>query len=299
MAIYSLNLEIVQRSKGKSIVNVAASAAKEKLYDERLNKTFNYKKNSSCVLYKEILSPESLPLSINTRDKLWNHIKRIEKRKDSQLARKFGIALPNEFNLEQNIKVSKEYAKDLFFKKGFVVDLCIFNTKENSDPYLILLITTRRIENGKFLQKGRTINNLKQLQIWREGWKIILNKHLKKNGYNNQKVSHKSLKNQGIDLLPQGKNGAKDARKRLTEIAKREEEKIKINEQILLNNPEIILDSLSKQYAEFSEKELDRFIKRNVLSDENFNKVKTMILKNDKLINKKGQVYIVKKEGEE
>ena len=204
MTIYSLNLEIVQRSKDKSIVNVTASTAKEKLYDERLNKTFNYKKNSSCVLYKEILSPESLPLSINTRDKLWNHIERIEKRKDSQLARKFGIALPNEFNLEQNIKVSKEYARNLFLKKGFVVDLCIFNTKENSDPYLILLITTRRIENGKFLQKGRTINNLKQLQIWREGWEIILNKHLKKNGYNNQKVSHKSLKNQGIDLLPQG-----------------------------------------------------------------------------------------------
>ena len=48
MAIYHFNSQVFTRSKGHSAVGKAAYRAAEKLYDERIEKTFDYSKKSDC-----------------------------------------------------------------------------------------------------------------------------------------------------------------------------------------------------------------------------------------------------------
>src|SRR5580658_1533732 len=85
-----------------SVVAKAAYRSGQMLHDERAEKTFNYRSRTQEVAYSEILAPEIAPDWLtgenpasnagtkkqrDTREQLWNTIERVEKRKDSQLAR--------------------------------------------------------------------------------------------------------------------------------------------------------------------------------------------------------------------
>jgi hypothetical protein len=112
MALYRFEAKVISRSGGRSTLNAAAyrtgktatSAAAYRhgaeLKDERTGQTYDYSRKRG-VEGSVILAPAAAPAWAQDREKLWNEVERVEKRKDSQLARDFVISLPHELDADQ------------------------------------------------------------------------------------------------------------------------------------------------------------------------------------------------------
>ena len=161
MAIYHVSGKIISRSGGRSAVAAAAYRSAEKLFDERIGVFHDYSNKADDVLYKEILKPENAPEWVMDREKLWNEVERVEKRKDAQLAREFVVSLPKELNLEQNIELGKEFVKKEFVSLGMIADVCIHDGKYHgeSQPHMHVMLTLREISEEGFGKKVREWNN--------------------------------------------------------------------------------------------------------------------------------------------
>ena len=87
------DISIVQRSKGKSAVAGAAYQSGEKLFSE-YDQTYKDYRNKHGIVYTEILLPPNAPPEYADRATLWNAAEEVEKQWNSQLARRFVLALP-------------------------------------------------------------------------------------------------------------------------------------------------------------------------------------------------------------
>ena len=154
MAIYHFNSQVFTRSKGHSAVGKAAYRAAEKLHDERLEKTFDYSKKGDCF-HREIMLAKDAPKRMGDREKLWNEVEAVEKRKDAQLSREIQFSLPKELTEEQNIKLTKEYVQDQFVAKGMVADVCFHKGHGKDQPHVHVMLTTREVTKDGFGQKVR------------------------------------------------------------------------------------------------------------------------------------------------
>ncbi|WP_256464163.1 MobA/MobL family protein [Halobacillus amylolyticus] len=94
MAIYHFSGQMISRGKGQSATAAAAYRSGEKLHSERYNKTNEYKRLVQPETY--MMKPKHAPEWANDRGRLWNEVEKIEKQKNSQLAREFNVALPVE-----------------------------------------------------------------------------------------------------------------------------------------------------------------------------------------------------------
>ena len=63
--------------------------------------------HKSDVAHAEMCLPAGALDWMADREKLWNTVETVEKRKDAQLAREFQIALPRELTLKQNIELTR------------------------------------------------------------------------------------------------------------------------------------------------------------------------------------------------
>lgn len=116
MPVPHLNIKIVKRSKGKSAVAGAAYQAGEKLFSEYDQKMKNYTFKKE-VVYTEIMLPENAPQEYADRATLWNSAEEVETQWNSQLARRFVIALPREVPLEMCPQMMQEYCQEHFVSK--------------------------------------------------------------------------------------------------------------------------------------------------------------------------------------
>ena len=229
MAIYHLSAQIIGRSGGKSAVASAAYRAGEKLHDEHIGQTFDYTKKRG-VDYTEILVPSNAPEWASDRSRLWNEVERIEKSKNSQLARELNIALPKELTREQQIELIRNFAKQQFVAKGMIADVALHNLA-GENPHAHIMLTIRpfnedktwgakskkeyildrdgekiTLKSGEY--KSRKIestdwNKKETLVDWRKEWSEQTNQALEKAGVL-EHVDHRSLKDQGErNRLPQ------------------------------------------------------------------------------------------------
>lgn len=261
MVMYAFNHSIISKGKGQNAVAKSAynSASKVKDYQEDNIKDYS---NKSCD-YSIILTQDHVPEEYKDREFLWNKVHETEKRKDSQLAREIILSLPNEFDREDNIELATDFANTLK-DEGMIVDLNIHKLESNN-PHSHLLCTLRGIdENGEFEPKRKGNDfirdwNTKEKNIeWRKRWADIQNKHLEKHGFQ-ERVSHLSYKEQGVELEPTKTEGWLDRKyqkqtgnlsntaKHNREIKRRNKEKI---EGIYTTRKEINpYDYISKEQA--------------------------------------------------
>ena len=122
MAIYHLSIKILSRGKGRSAVAAAAYRSGETIKNEYDGETHDYTKKSGIV-HTEIFLPEHAPPEYADRAVLWNTVEKIEKAKNSQLAREIEIALPKELSAEKNIVLVREYIKHTFVEQGMCADV--------------------------------------------------------------------------------------------------------------------------------------------------------------------------------
>ena len=232
MALFHLNVTQIKRSKGQSAIAAAAYRAGEKLYSEYYGETSDYT-NKGGVICSEILLPDHAPREYADRKTLWNAVEKAERGKNAQLAYSFDIALQNEFSLDENIALARQFLLVHFVSRGMVVDFAIHvpDTEPGgiSNPHFHVMAPIRPIEaNGKWGMKQRRVyeqdeegNRLldadgnyifnavpttdwgspETLEYWREQWAALCNAKFEEKGLP-ERIDHRSYERQGVDILP-------------------------------------------------------------------------------------------------
>jgi hypothetical protein len=138
----------ILRSHGRSMVDISACHAGQKLLDECCGIECDYSQKEDIV-YSEILIPEGAPAWMKDRAKLWNAVEQMETRKTAHLAREFIIAMPAEFSLAQHIELLKTFCQNQFANKGMVADMSLY-LAPLKNPQAYVLLTTREIKGKGF-----------------------------------------------------------------------------------------------------------------------------------------------------
>jgi hypothetical protein len=198
MAIYTMQIKTVSRSSGHSATAKIAYNCRDKITDLRTGEIHKYNsaKMSKDLVYSEI-THKDLTLDKKERSEIWNNAELTENRKDSRTAREYVVALPKELNVEQNIELVREFAKELTIKYNNVADWAIHNEKDGNGNIHAHILTTTREFNPETKQLGeRTAiewNNTKcqknnvpvtqeQIKEIRKDWETVQNKHLEMAG---------------------------------------------------------------------------------------------------------------------
>ena len=126
-----MSIKICSRGKGKSAVAAAAYRSGEKITNEYDGMIHDYTKKGG-IAHTEILLPDHAPKEYFDRGTLWNAVEKIEKAKNSQLAREIEISIPIELTKEQNISLVREYVNRNFVDKGMCVVVCIHDKKDGN-----------------------------------------------------------------------------------------------------------------------------------------------------------------------
>ena len=210
IAIYHLNIKIISRGAGRSAVAAAAYRAAERITNEYDGEIHDYTRKGG-VVHTEILLPDHAPAEYADRAILWNAVEKIEKAKNSQLAREIDIALPVELTKEQNISLVREYVNRHFVSVGMCADIAVHD-KGDGNPHAHVMLTMRPIEqNGEWGAKARKVNGRPvpttdwneqtKAEVWRAAWADAVNAALER--YNHaQRVDHRSYARQGVEQLP-------------------------------------------------------------------------------------------------
>ena len=237
MALYHFHVTQIKRSRGQSAVAAAAYRAGEKLYSERYGETSDYTRKGG-VISSEILLPANAPPEFANRQTLWNSLEAAEKNKNAQLAYSFDIALQNEFSLDENIDLARQFLLENFVSRGMIVDFAVHEPdKADGDipnPHFHVMCPIRPLkEDGTWGAKQRRVYRLddaenrirdeegrdifdavpttdwgspETLDHWREAWADLCNRKFEEKGLDTR-IDHRSYERQGEELLPQVHEG--------------------------------------------------------------------------------------------
>jgi len=227
MAIYHCSIKIISRGKGKSAVAAAAYRAGELIKNEYDGITHDYTRKGG-VVHTEILLPEHAPEEYTDRAVLWNAVEKIEKARNSQLAREIELALPVELSQEKNISLVREFVKSNFVDSGMCADICIHD-KNDGNPHAHIMLTMRpfeqsgewgakskkeyvldendervKLKNGTFKTYKVDLmdwNEPTKAEEWRAAWADSVNTVLEQQNIS-ERVDHRSYQRQGVEQIP-------------------------------------------------------------------------------------------------
>ena len=232
MACPHYEITIVKRSVGESAVAAAAYQTRSNIFNEYRQKTeyfASYKNKGEGLVWTDVLLPENAPREFADRAVLWNSVEEVEDQRNSQLARRIRLTLPNEVPRELWVPMVTEYVREQFVSKGMCVDVAIHFNEPPPNPHAHLLLTMRSIdEQGKWMPKfvkvpnddghGNPVydkngklkkhpvnvngwNDKGNAEIWRSAWAAKQNEYLEKVG-SEVRVDLRSYTRQGILKIP-------------------------------------------------------------------------------------------------
>jgi ATP-dependent exoDNAse (exonuclease V) alpha subunit len=208
MAMFRLEAKIFSREKrGRSVVAAAAYRAGTKLRDDIKEKVFDYARRSKGVVSSIILAPEDAPAWTRDSSKLWNAVEAGEKRKDAQLAREFILAVPPELPAQDQFQTAVDWAQKHLVDGGMIAELSLHHSRTGKNPHVHILCTMRKLDGDGFSsKKAIEWNDTGLLVEQRKSWAEAVNQALERAG-RDERVDHRSLKDRGLDRLPQPKIG--------------------------------------------------------------------------------------------
>ena len=222
----------IKRSAGQSAVAAAAYRAGEKLHSAYYGEDSDYTRKGG-VICSEILLPSHAPPEYADRETLWNAVEKAERGKKAQLAYSFDIALQNEFSIQENINLARQFLSDNFVSRGMVVDFAVHQPdKEDggiSNPHFHVMCPIRPIESdGRWGNKQRREYALDErgervldeagnyvfnavpttdwgkpetLETWRQAWADLCNAKFAEKGLD-CRIDHRSFARQGMEQIP-------------------------------------------------------------------------------------------------
>ncbi len=231
MADYHFHVTQIKRSKGQSAVACAAYRSGEKLYSDYYGEVSDYTRKQG-IIHSEILLPAHVPPEYSDRQTLWNSVEKAELHPKAQLAYSFDIALQNEFSMEENIALARQFLFDEFVSKGMICDFAVHlpDRKDGiQNPHFHVLCPMRPLdENGQWGAKQRRVYRLDEngnqvlskdgqplfeavpttdwsspetLEHWRKAWCDLCNAKFAEKGFD-ERIDHRSYERQGVELLP-------------------------------------------------------------------------------------------------
>lgn len=230
IALFHFHATQVKRSAGQSVVAAAAYRAGEKLYSDYYGEVADYT-HKGGVVCSEILLPAHAPPEYADRQTLWNAVEKVERGKKAQLAYSFDIALQNEFTLEENVALARQFLSENFVSKGMIVDFAVHTPEKDGiqNPHFHVLCPIRPLkENGEWDAKqhreyvldehgdripdgkggfvfnavsttdwGKTVT----LEAWRRAWSELCNAKFAEKNLECH-IDHRSYERQGIEQIP-------------------------------------------------------------------------------------------------
>jgi len=213
-------------------VAAAAYRAGEKLHSTYYGEDSDYTRKGG-VICSEILLPSHAPSEYADRETLWNAVEKAERGKKAQLAYSFDIALQNEFSMQENIDLARQFLLDNFVNRGMVADFAVHQPdKEDggiSNPHFHVMCPIRPIEpDGRWGNKQRREYVLDEhgervldeagnyvfnavpttdwgkpetLEAWRQSWAELCNAMFAEKNLD-CRIDHRSFARQGVDLIP-------------------------------------------------------------------------------------------------
>ena len=227
MAIYHCTTKPLSRSAGRSSVAAAAYRSGQSLTDDRTGMVHDYTKKSGVMQSYTVLPSGE----ICDRSKLWNAAELAEKRKDSRTAREWIVAIPSELvpNNESRELITGspdydlvgDFAQHLSKTYGVAVDVAIHapdkkGSQKNYHAHILTTTRTATLDNGELVlgnkatielsdKKRGELNLCKakdEVKKVREIWASLANQMLATEN-KAVRIDHRSLKDQGIDRIPQ------------------------------------------------------------------------------------------------
>ncbi len=192
MAIQFARCEYVSRSTGGNACRKASYNQRDAVTCERTGEVFSFKERSGNV-YHEVLLPAGADARFKNSEALWNEAENCEKRKDSQVAKEFVIALPDDtqVTLEDRIELTRRFGQ-IFVERGVAVQLDVHSPHDSEKNWHAhLLVTTRRFsEDGLSLEaKARDLDpvirggKVVEANIWGEIWRDLQNEYFEEKGH--------------------------------------------------------------------------------------------------------------------
>ena len=185
------------------------------------------------MICSEILIPPHAPERFRNWEALWNEVERIEQHPKAQLAYSFDIALQNEFSMEENRQLVRQFLIDEFVRRGMIVDYAIHEKDAGEDgiqnPHFHVLCPIRPLnpdgswgnkqrreyildERGNRIPDGKGDYEFKavptndwgspeRLEAWRQAWADLCNSKFEEKGLS-ERIDHRSYARQGIEQIP-------------------------------------------------------------------------------------------------
>lgn len=299
MAIKYINAGALSRSKGHNAVKSAAYRANEELYCERTGKTYDYTGKGDCV-YKNILLPDSAYTNgftkenhpFNDRGNLWNAVEEIEnshnRRATALLSMELKVALPKELSREQQIDLINSFVKDHYLSRfNIAADVCIHDKGDNN-PHAHVMFTFREINGNEFCKtklrnlmpqvRGHSSNYFVIADQLSQQWEDYQNKYFQKHDID-------LVVDQG-HIKPTIHEGRIDQPDNYAETqAQKNVEIIKENIEAVKENHEVIIDTLEKRQAVFSQRDIENLIFKSTESKEDYNETLAKVLESEGLVN--------------
>ena len=210
-----------------SAVGASAYRSGEILKNEYDGITHDFTRKRGIVHTEVLLPPHALP-DFTDRSTLWNAVEKIEKSKNSQLAREIEVALPVELDREKQIQLVREYVQENFVSVGMCADIAVHD-KKTGNPHAHIMLTMRPLEqsgewgakskkeyildkngqriklkNGSFKTRKVDLtdwNDKDKAEVWRQAWADVTNRYLAEQNIP-QRIDHRSYERQGIEQIP-------------------------------------------------------------------------------------------------
>lgn len=286
MAIAFARFQYVSRSSGGNACLKSAYNERSQMTCERSGQTFFFKHRDGNVCH-EVLLPEGANARFSESSVLWNAAEFAEKRQNSQIAKDMVLALPDDpqVTLEDKIEMTRRFAKENFVDKGLAVQMDIHAPHEGEKNWHAhYLITTRRFtKDGQALgEKARDLDSSVRFgkvvegEAWGETWRDFQNAYFLEKGYD--------LVVDPTAVIGQEHLGPVRMRRFAgdSEITLRADLIRQTNEH-LSQDPEAVLQMITRNKATFTVKDIDWFLNKHV-EDEDRASVRQSILQSEHLV---------------
>ncbi|WP_159310511.1 MobA/MobL family protein, partial [Klebsiella pneumoniae] len=129
-----------------------------------------------------ILTPANAPAWCANRAELWNAVEKAERRKNSQLAREFELAIPRELAQDAARETVLNFVRENFVSRGMIADVA-FHNLGGSNPHAHIMLSMRVITPDGFGEKVREWNDWTHAETWRGSCADHANRALANAGY--------------------------------------------------------------------------------------------------------------------
>ena len=277
MAIQFARARYASRSSGGNAVRSAAYNGRDAITAERTGEVFHFR-NRDAPAHHAILLPDGAPERFNEPGVLWNAAEAAERRKDAQVAREIVLALPadREVTTEDRVALARSFAERHFVAHGLAAQLDVHAPHgaeaegERANWHAHLLITTQRIEpgiegGGFAAKKARDLDpevrsaggraRVADGAAWGELWREHQDCYFREHGI--------AARVDPVATHAQEHVGPVRMRRVGAEVVERAEA-IRRSNEAAARDPAQVLAALTRNNATFTERELTRFLSKQL-----------------------------------